>query len=90
MVPNAPHNTTQVLLSEEFDGDSIKLLPNESSTLEQFGIEITSDYGRLFERLLSEQPIFEEFCKEVQRVFTSSNENHVSSVEMILWSFFKI
>jgi hypothetical protein len=91
MIYNTSPNTTQVLLSEEFDGDSIKLLPDESFTLEQFGIDISSDYGRLFEQLIGKQPIFEEFCKEVQRELSSSTkENNASSVEMILWLFFKI
>ncbi|KAL7080455.1 hypothetical protein ACQ4LE_000052, partial [Meloidogyne hapla] len=86
MISTIPSNATQVLLSEEFDGDYVKLLPTEISTLEQFGIEISSDCGRRFEQLLGVQPIYEEFCKEVQKEFSSSNkENTVSSTEVFLF-----
>nr|CAD2197390.1 unnamed protein product [Meloidogyne enterolobii] len=85
MISTIPPNTSQVLLSEEFDGDSVKLLPTEVSILGQFGIDTSSVNGHRFEQLLGEQPLFEEFCKEVRREFSSSNkENDVSSLEIFL------
>uniref|UniRef100_A0A915LKU2 FAT domain-containing protein n=1 Tax=Meloidogyne javanica TaxID=6303 RepID=A0A915LKU2_MELJA len=60
MISTIPPNTSQVLLSEEFDGDSVKLLPTEVSILGQFGIDTSFVNGHRFEQLLGEQPQLEQ------------------------------
>lgn len=64
---------TQILLSEEFDGDTVKLLPAEMTTALQFGINICSDHGRQLETLIGEWPTYEEFCQAAVHKFPISD-----------------
>ncbi|KAL3116053.1 hypothetical protein niasHT_007353 [Heterodera trifolii] len=60
---------TKSLLSEDFDGDSLRLLPNELAIMQQFGIDISSPQGRHFEELIGSCSTFEEFRSQIVEHF---------------------
>uniref|UniRef100_A0A914HB93 Non-specific serine/threonine protein kinase n=1 Tax=Globodera rostochiensis TaxID=31243 RepID=A0A914HB93_GLORO len=74
---------TKSLLSEDFDGDTLRLLPNEMVTMQQFGIDPASEQGRQLEELIGGCSTYDEFRAQITDQFPLTDLSIQSSTVLM-------